>query len=204
MLVVGKRFRNFNNRSLLKKAFQEHAAWTRRTQKTLQLVEALLEDYITLLFVLCLENISCRVSLASKAWDYKYPLHTSMEGVKLTFVKYSFLFEVEPDHGGLLGIVISDNSNDPLLEPPEFESFHFDLYDDPSFPRPPPEPPDIENSLIVETDAPVINNVDEIDIEDDDSFTFVIWTFFLFLTYPKDSPKFSKDSRDLSRSTRAS
>ncbi|GJS80145.1 hypothetical protein Tco_1078769 [Tanacetum coccineum] len=49
----------------------------------------------------------------------------------------SFLFEVEPNQGGLTGIVISDNN--PLLELPEFESFHFDL--DPSFPRPPPEPP---------------------------------------------------------------
>ncbi|GJZ99997.1 hypothetical protein Tco_0672548 [Tanacetum coccineum] len=113
----------------------------------------------------------------------------------------SFLFEVEPDQGGLISIVISDNSNDPLLELPEFESFHFDLYDDPSFPRPPPEPPDVEISLIIETDAPVINNFDElnedecfdpggdeIDVEDDDSFTFVIRTFLPFLTYPVDSP----------------
>ncbi|GKF32137.1 hypothetical protein Tco_0101935, partial [Tanacetum coccineum] len=48
----------------------------------------------------------------------------------------SFLFEVEPDQGRLISIVISDNLNDPLLELPEFESFHFDLYDDLSFPRP--------------------------------------------------------------------
>ncbi|GKB18452.1 hypothetical protein Tco_0852375 [Tanacetum coccineum] len=44
----------------------------------------------------------------------------------------SFLFEIEPDQGRLISIVISDNSNDPLLELPEFKSFHFDLYDDPS------------------------------------------------------------------------
>ncbi|GJR61836.1 hypothetical protein Tco_1503998 [Tanacetum coccineum] len=93
------------------------------------------------------------------------------------------------------------DSNDPLLELPKFESFHFDLYDDPSFPRLPPEPPDVEISLIVETKAPVINNFDElnedecfdpggdeIDVEDDDSFTFVIRTFLLFLTYLVDSP----------------
>ncbi|GKC61473.1 hypothetical protein Tco_1089071 [Tanacetum coccineum] len=84
---------------------------------------------------------------------------------------------------------------------PEFESFYFDLYDDPSFPRPPPEPPDVEISLIIETDAPVINNFDELnedecfnpgedenDVEDDNSFTFVIRTFLSFLTYPVDSP----------------
>ncbi|GJX99470.1 hypothetical protein Tco_0356489 [Tanacetum coccineum] len=43
---------------------------------------------------------------------------------------------IEPDQEGLISI---DNSNDPLLELPEFESFHFD----PSFPRPPPEPPNV-------------------------------------------------------------
>ncbi|GJZ61200.1 hypothetical protein Tco_0617337 [Tanacetum coccineum] len=111
----------------------------------------------------------------------------------------SFLFEVEPDQGRLTGIVISDNSNNPLLELPEFESFHFDL--DPLFPRPPPEPPDVEISLIIKTDALVINNFDElnedecfdpggdeINVEDDNSFIFVIQTFLPFLTYPVDSP----------------
>ncbi|GJT94524.1 hypothetical protein Tco_1090042 [Tanacetum coccineum] len=67
----------------------------------------------------------------------------------------SFLFEVEPYQDGLTSIVISDNN--PLLELPEFESFHFDL--DPSFPRPPSEPPDVEISLIIETDAPVIKHI---------------------------------------------
>ncbi|GKA39181.1 hypothetical protein Tco_0731732 [Tanacetum coccineum] len=109
----------------------------------------------------------------------------------------SFLFEIEPDQGGLTSVVISDNSNDLLLELPEFESFHFD----PSSPRPPPEPPDVEICLNFEPDAPVINNFDElnedkcfnpgggeINVEDDDSFTFVIRTFLPFLTYPADSP----------------
>ncbi|GKE54639.1 hypothetical protein Tco_1489795 [Tanacetum coccineum] len=78
-----------------------------------------------------------------------------------SFPKYdSFLFEVEPNQGGLIGIVISDNSNDTLLELLEFESFHFDL--DLSFPRPPPEPPDVEISLIIETDTPEINNFDKL------------------------------------------
>ncbi|GKE87776.1 hypothetical protein Tco_1565251, partial [Tanacetum coccineum] len=87
---------------------------------------------------------------------------------------------------------------------PEFESFHFD----PSFPRPPPEPLNVEISLIIETNAPVIKNVDElnedecfdpgggeINVEVDDSFTFVTWTFLPFLTYPEDEPNFSEDSR---------
>ncbi|GKF06152.1 hypothetical protein Tco_0036820, partial [Tanacetum coccineum] len=84
-------------------------------------------------------------------------------------------------------------NNDSLLLP-EFESFHFVL----SFPRPPPEPPDVEINLIFKPDAPVINNVDELNedecfdpgggennVEVDDSFTFVIRTFLMFLTYPE-------------------
>ncbi|GJT09510.1 reverse transcriptase domain-containing protein [Tanacetum coccineum] len=106
----------------------------------------------------------------------------------------SFLFEIEPDQEGLISI---DNSNDPLLELSEFESFHFD----PSFPRPPSEPPDVEICLHFEPEAPVIDNFNELNddqeggeidfsqnVEDDDSFTFVIQTFFMFLTYPADSP----------------
>ncbi|GJZ95444.1 hypothetical protein Tco_0667778 [Tanacetum coccineum] len=118
----------------------------------------------------------------------------------------SFLFEIEPNQGGLTSVVISDNSNDPLLELPEFESFHFDL--DPSFPRPPPEPPDVEISLIIETDAHVINDFDElnedecfdpgggeINVEVDDSFTFVTWTFLPFFTYPEVSPLLSSNKK---------
>ncbi|GKE63387.1 hypothetical protein Tco_1513754, partial [Tanacetum coccineum] len=48
--------------------------------------------------------------------------------------------------------------NNDSLPFPEFKSFHFD----PSFPRPPPEPSDIEISLIIEPDATVINNFDEL------------------------------------------
>ncbi|GKF23676.1 hypothetical protein Tco_0075998, partial [Tanacetum coccineum] len=98
-------------------------------------------------------------------------------------------------HSGLISVVISDNStNDLPLELPDFESFHFD----PSFPRPPPEPPDVEICLYFEPDAPVVDNFNELNddqrgseidfsqnVEDDDSFTFVIWTFLPFFTYPE-------------------
>ncbi|GKF42290.1 hypothetical protein Tco_0125632, partial [Tanacetum coccineum] len=99
------------------------------------------------------------------------------------------------------GLIIIDNSNDPLLEFLEFESFHFD----PSFSRPPPEPLDVEICLYFEPDAPVINNFDVlnndepfdlgegenvvfINDEEDDSFTFTIRTFLPFVTYPEVSP----------------
>ncbi|GJY74088.1 hypothetical protein Tco_0478519 [Tanacetum coccineum] len=108
--------------------------------------------------------------------------------------EYDSFFLDEPDQEGLISI---DNSNEPLLELPEFESFHFDL----SFPRPPPEPPNVEICLHFEPDAPVIDNFNELNenqrgseiiflqnVEDDDSFTFVIRTFLPFLTYPEASP----------------
>ncbi|GJT10624.1 hypothetical protein Tco_0857666 [Tanacetum coccineum] len=95
-------------------------------------------------------------------------------------------------------------SNDPLPLP-EIESSNLDHFNDPSSPRPPPEPPDVENYFDVEPDAPVINNFDELNedecfdpgggeidvsqnIEDDDSFTFFIRTFLPYHTYPVDSP----------------
>ncbi|GKE81063.1 hypothetical protein Tco_1551063, partial [Tanacetum coccineum] len=56
------------------------------------------------------------------------------------FETFSHYIEIEPDQEVLISI---DNSNNSLLELPEFESFHFD----PSFPRPPPEPPDVEKCL---------------------------------------------------------
>ncbi|GKA98434.1 hypothetical protein Tco_0826371 [Tanacetum coccineum] len=49
----------------------------------------------------------------------------------------SFLFKIESDQEMLINI---NNSNNTLLELPEFESVPFN----PSFPRPPPEPPDVE------------------------------------------------------------
>ncbi|GKF56025.1 hypothetical protein Tco_0166365 [Tanacetum coccineum] len=85
---------------------------------------------------------------------------------------------------------------------PKYESFHFD---NPSFPRPPPEPPDVEICLYFEPDASVIDNFDVLNNdepfdqgegenvvflndEEDDSFTFTIRTFLPFVTYPKASP----------------
>ncbi|GJW31467.1 hypothetical protein Tco_0051499 [Tanacetum coccineum] len=88
---------------------------------------------------------------------------------------------IESDFNSEEDIVFLDNllNNDPI---PEYERFTFDI----------------------EPDAPVINNFDELnedecfdpgrgeiflpDVEDDDSFTFVIRTFLPFLTYPEDSP----------------
>ncbi|GKF69432.1 hypothetical protein Tco_0202489, partial [Tanacetum coccineum] len=62
--------------------------------------------------------------------DYVDATPPNSELVSLEEVKDVFLHEIEPDHEGLISI---DNSNNTLLESPEFESFHCD----PSLPRPP-------------------------------------------------------------------
>nr|GFD10894.1 hypothetical protein [Tanacetum cinerariifolium] len=94
----------------------------------------------------------------------------------------------------------------------ENESSDFDYHDEPSFPRPPPEPPDVEVFFNFEPDSrelisAVMNNIDEliedecfdpgggevdvfVNIEDDDffPFIFVIQIFLPYLTYPEVSP----------------
>ncbi|GKC79365.1 hypothetical protein Tco_1130139, partial [Tanacetum coccineum] len=96
------------------------------------------------------------------------------------------------------------NQNDlipPGVENDDSEDEDNDHQDDPSIPRPPSEPPDVEICLHFEPDAPVIDNFNELNedqmgseiiflknVEDDDSFTFVIRTFLPFLTYPEASP----------------
>ncbi|GJX80305.1 hypothetical protein Tco_0328454 [Tanacetum coccineum] len=111
----------------------------------------------------------------------------------------SFLFEIEPDQGGITSVVISNN--DLLLESPEFESFHFDIYDVPSFPRPPLEPPDVCLDMLYNDESFELSGDENIvvsNVEEDDSFTFTIRTFLPFLTYPEVSPLYcSTRSEDL-------
>ncbi|GJS02352.1 hypothetical protein Tco_0318860 [Tanacetum coccineum] len=75
----------------------------------------------------------------------------------------------------------------------------------PSFPVLTLGTPNVEICFNFDPDAPVINNFNELNedecfdpeggeidfslnVEDDDSFTFFIWTFLPFLTYSADSP----------------
>ncbi|GJY32755.1 reverse transcriptase domain-containing protein [Tanacetum coccineum] len=64
---------------------------------------------------------------------------------------------------------------------------------EPSSPHPPPEPPDV--CLNFKSDTAMKNDEDfnqgeiilSLNVEDVNSFTFVIWTFLPFFTYPEDS-----------------
>ncbi|GJY22187.1 hypothetical protein Tco_0394753, partial [Tanacetum coccineum] len=81
----------------------------------------------------------------------------------------------------------NDDSEDEDNELP-----NLDHQDNPSSPRPPPEPPDV--CLDFEPDT-AMNDEDfnqgeivlSINVDDVNTFTFVIWTFLPFFTYPKDS-----------------
>ncbi|GKB63748.1 hypothetical protein Tco_0919934 [Tanacetum coccineum] len=94
---------------------------------------------------------------------------------------YAQFHPLIPDQEGFDNI---DNSNDPLLELPEFESFHFD----PSLPRPLPEPPDVCLDMLYndesfepgEGENIVVSNVEE-----DDSFTLPSVHFYHFSLNPK-------------------
>ncbi|GJW15892.1 hypothetical protein Tco_0020025 [Tanacetum coccineum] len=116
--------------------------------------------------------------------------HETRSGSTTTHANYSlpeydsFLFEIKPDQGGLTSVVIADNSNDILLEIPEFESFHFD----PLFPRPPPEPPDVEKCF--EPEAAL----------DEDFSSKNYFRRFLRALHPKWRAKVTtiKESKDLS------
>ncbi|GKA21356.1 hypothetical protein Tco_0701345 [Tanacetum coccineum] len=65
---------------------------------------------------------------------------------------------------------------------------------EPSSPRPPPEPPDV--CLNFKPDTAIKNDEDfnqgeivlSLNVEDVNSFTFVIWIFLPSFTYPEDSP----------------
>ncbi|GKA66066.1 hypothetical protein Tco_0765874 [Tanacetum coccineum] len=76
----------------------------------------------------------------------------------------SFLFEIEPDQGELTNVVIEEV--DTFLVPEDSI------------------PPGIESNFNPGGGEIVVSQ----NVEDDDSFTFVIQTFLLFLTYLADSP----------------
>ncbi|GJS92539.1 reverse transcriptase domain-containing protein [Tanacetum coccineum] len=84
--------------------------------------------------------------------------------------------------------VENDDSEDEDIELP-----NLDHQDNPSSPRPPPEPPDVCLNF---KPATAMKNEDlnqgeivlSLNVEDVNSFTFVIWTFLPFFTYPEDSP----------------
>ncbi|GKE07301.1 reverse transcriptase domain-containing protein [Tanacetum coccineum] len=94
--------------------------------------------------------------------------------------------------------LILDDLIPPGVENDDFEDEdnelpNLDHQDNPSSLRPPPEPPDVCLNF---KPATAMRNEDfnqgeivlSLNVEDVNSFTFVIWTFLPFFTYPEDSP----------------
>ncbi|GJV83393.1 reverse transcriptase domain-containing protein [Tanacetum coccineum] len=84
--------------------------------------------------------------------------------------------------------VENDDSEDEDNELP-----NNDHHDNPSSPRPPPEPPDVclnfkPATAMRSEDFNQEEIVLSLNVEDVNSFTFVIWTFLPFFTYHEDSP----------------
>nr|GEY13844.1 hypothetical protein [Tanacetum cinerariifolium] len=99
----------------------------------------------------------------------------------------SFCFEIEPDQEKLINVLKNDipdnSSNDSLLE--EVDLFLFDNSippgiendDNPSIPRPPPKPPDVETDAGEE--IPVVMNDKDEDVYS--SFIFIFAKMFSLL-----------------------
>ncbi|GJX60801.1 hypothetical protein Tco_0292191 [Tanacetum coccineum] len=161
-----------------------------------------LEDILQIQDVILRERllkISCLITNIESLKDNPTPIPVTDSDSSDTFLSHSDNslpeFESLSDHTEEMRSGSTTTHANYSL--PEFESFHFD----PSFPHPPPEPPDVEICLYFEPDAPVIDNFNELNddqrgskidfsqnVEDDDSFTFVIRTFLPFLIYPEVSP----------------
>ncbi|GJY84493.1 reverse transcriptase domain-containing protein [Tanacetum coccineum] len=77
-----------------------------------------------------------------------------------------------------------DEDNSTFL--PEHESPNIDHQDNPSAPRPPPEPPNVKIRL--EPDTAVINNFDVLNKEACFNLEEGVQIFLPFFTYPEDSP----------------
>ncbi|GJV93514.1 hypothetical protein Tco_1541327, partial [Tanacetum coccineum] len=71
------------------------------------------------------------------------------------------------------------------------------VFKEPSFLLPPPEPPDeclnfepilVMKNVVLNEDFYQSKKTLPLNVEDVDSFTFIIWTFLPYFTYPEDSP----------------
>ncbi|GKE90849.1 hypothetical protein Tco_1571944, partial [Tanacetum coccineum] len=80
-----------------------------------------------------------------------------------------------------------DEDNSTFI--PKHESPNLDHQDNPSAPRPLPEPPDVKIRL--EPDTAMINNFDVLNKDACFNLEEGVWTFLLFLTYPEVSPLLS-------------
>ncbi|GJT72044.1 reverse transcriptase domain-containing protein [Tanacetum coccineum] len=140
----------------------------------------------------------------SKPKDFKKDLTISFDSTKTSIFPPPLLDSDSPFTAELsASITLNSLGNEDKVFKPE-----------PSFPRPPPEPPDVcmrfqpilamkDDFVKPYEDFYLSETVLSLNVEDVDSFTFIIWTFLPYFTYPEDSPLiFSFRSMDISKITR--
>nr|GEV33421.1 hypothetical protein [Tanacetum cinerariifolium] len=162
-----------------------------------------------------IESLSNRNILIDSSPKFDYLEEFSGKIMPLSIINEERIRREHEEYISLMEKWLAVNSFPRLLE-----NFHANkivetlptstIADDPSFPRPPPEPPDVEFFFDFKPDSGelisvVINNIDEliedecfdpegeinvfINVEDDDyfPFIFVIQNFLPYLIYPKES-----------------
>nr|GEY51202.1 hypothetical protein [Tanacetum cinerariifolium] len=92
-------------------------------------------------------------------------------------------YESEGDIYFLEELLVNDSISLPVNE-----SSNFDHHDDSSFPRPPPEPPDVEVFFDFEPNSGEIDVFANVEDEEYFTFIFVIRIFLPYITYPEASP----------------
>ncbi|GKC62222.1 hypothetical protein Tco_1089820 [Tanacetum coccineum] len=147
------------------------------------------EDYLSRMTLLCEISIS-----RSQENIYANPsLIIESLPVSLILVEDSDLVQDEIDIFLVPDDLIPPGIENDDSEDEDNELSNLDHQDNPSSPRPPSEPPDVCLNFKLDT---AMNDEDfnqgeivlSLNVEDVNSFTFVIWTFLPFFTYPEDSP----------------
>ncbi|GJS19489.1 reverse transcriptase domain-containing protein [Tanacetum coccineum] len=141
------------------------------------------EEYISLMTLLC------EISTSQSPENFPIPVEDS-EPVQEEIDVFLILDDLIPP--GVENDDSEDEDNSTFL--PDHELPNLDHQDNPSSPRPPPEPLDVclnfkpETAMKNDEDFNQGEIVLSLNVEDVNSLTFFIWTFLLSFTYPENSP----------------
>ncbi|GKB47805.1 hypothetical protein Tco_0898558 [Tanacetum coccineum] len=148
------------------------------------------EEYLSRMTLLC------EISTSRSQENVHANLSSIIESLPVSLIPVE---DSDPVQEEIDIFLIPDDLIPPGVENDDFEDDdnelpNLDHQDNPSSPCPPPEPPDV--CLNFKLDTAMKNDKDfnqgeivlSLNVEDVNSFTFVIWTFLLFFSYPEDSP----------------
>ncbi|GJR84512.1 hypothetical protein Tco_0155297 [Tanacetum coccineum] len=158
------------------------------------------EDYLNRMTVLC--EISTSRSQENDHAIPEFPIIRSIFPTSLIPFVDSDPVQVEHQSISSLDDLIPPGVENDDSEDEDNELPNLDHQDNPSSSRPPPEPPDV--CLDFKPNTAMKNDEDfnqgeivlSINVKDVNSFTFVIWTFLPFFTYPEDSTAYFSPSQN--------